>query len=77
MKRIDVNLDDPLYDRLESMAKDQGMGVEELVRKILDAKTDLSNGGDAILGMLADEPDLADAISEQAMLARERDMLRS
>ena len=48
--------------------------VERVVHEL--AEEHGPSSPDAIIGLFADQPDLIDVVSEEAMLARERDSLR-
>jgi len=77
MRTVDVGLDDAVFDRIDSMAREEGLDVVQYIKKLIEGKTEGSGANDAFLGMLADQPELADAISEQAMISRERHTLRA
>jgi len=76
MRAVELELEDSLFAMIEAMARERGISVRELIRELVAMSTDDAVDSDGILGMLADDPELADALSEQALGARERDPLR-
>lgn len=76
MKTVELSLDDAVFDQVARKASERGLSIGDLLTQLIGDEVDHANGEDAFLGMLADEPALAEAICEQAMSARERDPLR-
>ena len=76
MKMISISLDEPLFEQVERVAHEQGRDVDDFLVGLIEAKVRPA-GGDPFLGMFGDEPELAEAVCEEAMRARERDPLRT
>ena len=76
MRTVELELDDRTLELAELAARTRQCTVGQLFRDLLE-KLPLSRPlGDPWLGMLADEPELADSIVEAAMAARETQPLR-
>ena len=77
MRNISISLDDPLFEQVERAAHQRGRDVNGFVMALIEDNVGPTGGGHAILGMFGDEPELAEAVCERAMRARERDPLRT
>lgn len=76
MPTVERELDDRTLELAERAARAQRCTVEQLVRDLLEKLASSRQVEDRWLGMLADEPDLADVVVESAMAARETQPLR-
>lgn len=76
MRTIELELDDRTLELAERAARVQQCTVGELLRDLLEKLPGDRSQADPWLGMLADEPDLADFVLESAMTARETQPLR-
>ncbi len=76
MTTVEIKLDDGALARVERAAREKGLPIGDFIAKLITEEAAALERGDVFIGMLADEPELADAIAEDAMRARERDPLR-
>jgi hypothetical protein len=66
METIELQLDDQTLARLRRLAESRRIPAEDLIKEMV-----VQAVSDPFLGMLADEPELIDQITEEAMQARE------
>ena len=76
MRTVELELDDRTLELAERRAQARQCTVGQLFRDLLDKLPPSRPPGDPWLGMLADEPELADFVVEAAMAARETQPLR-
>jgi hypothetical protein len=69
MPRIELELDEKTLEHALQLAAARGCSVEELVKLMLEGMAAIE-GGNQILGMMAGEPELMDAVLESAMRTR-------
>ena len=62
MQHIDVVLNDNDYAQVLSRAEEAGVSVNEWVRELVHHSAVASHPRDPLFGILADAPDLADAL---------------
>ena len=74
---IQVELDEQEADRLRRLASSRQMTPERLIRELIIQAAAAPSVKDQFLGLLSDEPELADAIIEGAMTAREQQPFRA
>jgi hypothetical protein len=75
---IQLELDDQTIELARGLARARNCSIEELLKGFLLRASELSKAADdPLLGMLADEPELADKITAMAMERRERPLRRS
>lgn len=72
MRTVELEIDDQTLELAERTARARQCTVGQLFRNLLEKMP----SGDPWLGMLADEPELADTVVEAAMAARETQPLR-
>jgi hypothetical protein len=77
MKRIELELDEETLERARQLAAARQCSLEELIKDLLKQTEAHKPLQDPYLGMLADEPELIDRVTESAMKAREEHPLRS
>ena len=70
-----VELDEQTYQLAQQMATQQHITVSELFTFLLGSHA-LPKRTRSLLGLMADEPELMDTVTELAMTAREQDSLR-
>ena len=68
---IRIQLDDATYERACQVAKATGRTVEELAAQAIAEKAAQQQPADPLVGWLADEPQLADAIDEASRRSRQ------
>jgi len=77
MTTIQLQLDDETFARAESLAKQRGCTLSELVTQLVVERGNGAHGpaddAPSIVGLFADEPELLDAVVADAMRAREGD----
>lgn len=76
MRTVELELDDRTLELAEQTARARQCTVAQLFRDLLDKLPSNGPRADPWLGMLADEPALADIVVEAAMAAREMQPLR-
>jgi hypothetical protein len=76
MKTLEIVLDDKTLQRARELAKARNCTVEELVTELLGNLEQPVGARDALLGLLAAEPEVADQVAEGALAAREKQALR-
>ena len=76
MSRAHVEIDDQTLARAESLARQRGVTVEQLLAKLIEQASKLPGGGHQVLGLFADEPNLMDQVAEDALRSREEQPLR-
>lgn len=76
MKTIQIALDDKTLQRARELAKARNCTVEELVTELLGNLEQPVEAREALLGLLAAEPEVADQVAEGALAAREKQALR-
>lgn len=67
MAQVTIDVEEDVLARARNLAQAQGLSLDEWVQNVIEqnAITDLSSlPRDPFIGMLADEPELADAIDE-------------
>jgi hypothetical protein len=77
MKRIELELDEETLERARQLAAARQCSLEELIKDLLKQTEAHKPLQDPYLGMLADEPELIDRVTESAMEAREEHPLRT
>jgi predicted transcriptional regulator len=77
MKRIELELDEETLERAQQLAAARQCSLEELIKDLLKQTEAHKPLQDPYLGMLADEPELIDRVTESAMEAREEHPLRT
>lgn len=75
MTTLVLQLDEQTLEDLRRMAGSRGCTVEALITDLIDRLV-VTGSDDRFLGMLADEPDLMDQVTESAMRGREEHPLR-
>ncbi|HWE62277.1 MAG TPA: hypothetical protein VHB98_11255 [Chloroflexota bacterium] len=73
MQHIDVPLDDHEFEQAASRAQEAGVSLETWVRDLIRHAAVPAYPTDPLFGLLADAPDLADAID---LVVAERDSRR-
>jgi hypothetical protein len=76
MRTVELELDDRTLELAERAARARECMVGQLLRDLLERLSSNRQVADPWLGMLADEPELADFVVESAMAAREMQLLR-
>jgi hypothetical protein len=76
MIAVELQLDEQTYERIKRMATRRRSTVEALLKEVVEFLATAEATADPLLGMFEQEPDLVDAITASAMLARENDPLR-
>ena len=76
MQTVELELDDRTLELAERAARARQCTVGQLFRDLLEKLPSSRPLADPWLGMLADEPELADSVLEAAMTARETQPLR-
>ncbi len=76
MTVLELHLDERTIERARDLAARQHLTVESLIGEIVKRLTTKIVVEDSILGMFSQEPELMDAVLENAMTARETDSLR-
>jgi hypothetical protein len=64
MQHIDIALDDKEYAQAVSRAQEAGVGLDAWIHDLIQRASLPSYPVDPLFGMLADEPELADAIDD-------------
>ena len=72
MEKIDLQLDEQTLERARRLAESRHCTLEELIREAIEQLGVTKAASDPFLGMLADEPELMDQVTELAMRAREK-----
>ncbi len=62
MKHIDVILDDQEFTQANTLARQAGGSLEQWIRRLIHDAALSPHPSDPLFGLLADEPELADAI---------------
>jgi hypothetical protein len=75
MEKIELYLDAPTLERTRRLAHDRGATIEQLLIQLIE-QLDAADRSDAVLGSFSDEPDVLDHVIEDAMRARETQVLR-
>src|SRR5690348_12058799 len=76
MPTIQLQIDKETLEKAQQLARNRHVAVEDLISELIGQLTTAAATDDPFLGMLADEPELADQVTELAMAARERDPWR-
>jgi hypothetical protein len=76
MKKLEIELDDKTYDAAARFAEERNASIEEVIVRMLEGITPAAQGMRGIVGLFAAEPDLMDAVCEDAMRARADHELR-
>ncbi|MGA2034501.1 MAG: hypothetical protein ABSG68_19820 [Thermoguttaceae bacterium] len=76
MRTIELEIDDRTLELAEQAARARECTVSQLLRDLLEKLPSNRQVADPWLGMLADEPELADFVVESAMEARQTQPLR-
>jgi hypothetical protein len=71
METIELQLDERTLARVRQLAEYRRIAPEDLIQEMVTRAM-----SDPFLGMLADEPELIDQVTEEAMRAREEHPLR-
>jgi hypothetical protein len=71
METIELQLDEQTLARLRQLAESRHIAPADLIKEMVARAV-----SDPFLGMLADEPELIDQVTEEAMRAREEHPLR-
>lgn len=72
MKTVEIRIASDVYERAEALARSRQCSVEELVSRLIVQADERHETRDETMGLFADDPDLIDAVVEQAMADRER-----
>lgn len=77
MSRTQFELESDILARAEWLARQRGISVEKLLDGLIQqAYPPGESGGDRVLSLFRDEPDLMDQVAEDAMRSREEQPLR-
>ncbi len=76
MEKVEILLDGPTLERTRRLAQTRGYTVEALLKQIIEQWAADTTAIDPVLGIFADDPMLIDQVTEDAMLAREAQVLR-
>ena len=76
METIELQVDEGTWSKAKQMAEARHCTVEDLIRELINQLTTATTTKDALMGMMADEPDLMDQVLDSALRARSRDSLR-
>ena len=69
-------LDHKTLEIIRQLAEEHHCTIHELMSAAVQQIPDRPTNGDALLGLMADEPDLMDQVIESAYLARQQHPLR-
>ena len=75
MEKVELLLDAPMLERTRRVAQARGYTVEELLEQLVQQLDSNGTTDDPVLGSFADEPGLIDQVTDDAMLAREAQVL--
>lgn len=75
MEKVELYLDAPTLERTRRLAHDRGSTIEQLLTKLLE-DLDAAERSNSVLGSFSDEPEVLDYVIEDAMCARETQVLR-
>ena len=76
METIKIHLDEQTLGRARQLAERRHCSLEELITGLIEQLGAIRSDEDALIGMLADEPEVMDQVVESAMKAREEHPLR-
>ena len=71
-----VPIDERLLERARQLAAARNCSVDEILEQALDRLESPQASGNSIIGLFADEPELADRIIEDVYQTRESSTLR-
>ncbi|NJL27114.1 MAG: hypothetical protein HC897_04120 [Thermoanaerobaculia bacterium] len=77
IQTIELRLEEHVLDRARRLAQARRCKIEDVFEVAIESLPVIEPQTDVFLGMLRDEPELGDQVTELAMVARERDPLRT
>jgi hypothetical protein len=75
MEKVELYLDAPTLERTRRLAHDRGATIEQFLTQLIE-QLDAADRSDTVLGSFSDEPDVLDQVIEDAMRARETQVLK-